>query len=99
MLAEFSIWPLDNPHMRDEMAIVTEVLDQRNLRYELGAVGTTIEGEWTDVMGAIQACHGAVRAKHDRVLTTVTIDDDATRTQTIGQAKAKVREAREEQHA
>lgn len=90
MLAQFSIWPLDNPHLSRDVAAATEILDQLGVNYEVHAMGTTIEGEWHEVMEAIHACHQAVRAKHSRVFATISIDDDSTRPLTIAGSTAKV---------
>lgn len=95
MLAQFSIWPLDNPHISKDIANVAQVLDQTGVHYEVGPMGTTIEGEWNDVLSAIQACHEALRTAHRRVLTTITIDDDSTRPLTMNEATAKVTARRE----
>lgn len=96
MLAQFSIWPLDQPHMSKEIADVTQVLEQSGVRYEVGPMATTVEGQWPDVMDAIHACHETLRAAHQRVLTTITIDDDATRALNMSEATAKVSARREE---
>jgi uncharacterized protein YqgV (UPF0045/DUF77 family) len=61
MLAQFSMWPLDNPHMTSDIARVATVLDRIGCVYQLGPMGTTIEGSWADVMHAIQACHEVLR--------------------------------------
>jgi len=90
MLAQFSIWPLDNPHMSKDIADITTVLDQCEVEYEVGPMGTTVTGEWQDVMDAIHACCQVARRDHQRVLTTIMIDDDATRRQSLHEGVAKV---------
>ncbi len=90
MLAQFSIWPLDSPHMSKEVATATAILDQCGVEYEVGPMGTTITGEWQEVMDAIHACCQEVRRNHQRVLTTIIIDDDATRRQSLHEGVAKV---------
>jgi uncharacterized protein (TIGR00106 family) len=82
--------------MSKDIAEVTEVLEKSGVRYEVGAMATTVEGSWQDVMTAIQACHETLRAAHKRVLTTITIDDDATRALNMSEATAKVTARREE---
>jgi uncharacterized protein (TIGR00106 family) len=96
MLAQFSIWPLDQPHMSKDIAEITQVLEQSGVRYQVGPMSTTVEGSWQDVMTAIQACHETLHAAHQRVLTTITIDDDATRALNMSEALAKVTARREE---
>jgi len=95
MLAQFSIWPLDNPHMSKEVALAADVLEEMGCQYEVGPMGTTIQGDWSEVMNAIQACHEALRKTHQRVLTSITIDDDSVQTQELGAATAKVSSDRE----
>lgn len=95
MLAQFSIWPMDQPHMSKDIADVTQILEQSSVRYEVGPMATTIEGQWQDVMNAIQACHEALRTAHTRILTTITIDDDSTRCLNMSEATAKVTAQRE----
>jgi uncharacterized protein (TIGR00106 family) len=75
MLAEFSLFPLDQTHLSGEVAKVVEALEEAGLEYRLGPMGTSIEGDWDELMGAIKACHQAVADHHARVITTITIDD------------------------
>lgn len=95
MLAQFSIWPLDDPHMSDEVADVTEILDRMDVDYQVGPMSTTVEGDWDSITKAIQACHVAVRTGHSRVLTSIAIDDDSTRRLTMDESIAKVKARRE----
>lgn len=74
MLAEFSIFPMDGAHMSEDIARVIEILEARDLDFRLGAMGTTVEGDWEPVMAAIQACHQAMANDHPRVITTIVID-------------------------
>jgi len=90
MLAQLSVWPLDEPHMSRDIADMTQILQKFGVRFRVGPMGTTIEGAWDDVMGAIRACHQSMRDAHKRVLTTITIDDDATRSLNMDEATAKV---------
>ena len=91
MLTQYCIWPLDNPHMSRDVTEVAHILDTAGVHYQVGPMRTTIEGEWSDVMPALRAGHEAVRQKHSRVLTTITIDDDATRPLQMAEATAKVK--------
>jgi uncharacterized protein (TIGR00106 family) len=98
MLAQFSIWPLDDPHLGDDMIEVTEVLEKMKISYQVGPMGTSIQGEWNNVMSAVQACHEAVRASHRRVLTSITIDDDPTRPQSLEEAVIKANALEQKSH-
>ena len=75
MLAEFSIYPLQTEHMSKDVAKVIETLESTEVHYHLGPMSTAVEGNWEQVMEAIRRCHRVVALSHDRVITTITIDD------------------------
>jgi uncharacterized protein (TIGR00106 family) len=76
MLAEFSIYPVGGTsHLSKDIAHVIQTLGERGLRFELGPLSTAIEGDWDEVLAAIRACHQKMLEAHDRVVTTITIDE------------------------
>ena len=76
MLAEFSIYPLGGTrHLSKDIAHVVQALADTGLHFELGPLSTAVEGDWDAVMHAIHACHLRMVEAHDRVITTVTIDE------------------------
>lgn len=75
MLAEFSINPMQTEHMSTDVAKVIETLESAGVRYHLGPMSTAVEGNWDQVMEAIHRCHQVIALNHDRVITTITIDD------------------------
>lgn len=75
MIAEFSVYPLNAEHMSKDVARVIETLDSTGLVYRLGPMGTCVEGDLEQVLAAIGRCHQAVASNHERVVTTITIDD------------------------
>jgi uncharacterized protein (TIGR00106 family) len=75
MLAEFSINPMNTEHMSKDVARVIETLRATGLDYRLGPMGTCVEGGLEQVLAAIRRCHEAVAANHERVITTIVIDD------------------------
>jgi uncharacterized protein (TIGR00106 family) len=75
MLAEFSIYPLQAEHLSKDVAKVIETLESAGLHYHLGPMSTAVEGNWEQVMEAIRRCHQVVALNHDRVVTTISIDD------------------------
>jgi uncharacterized protein (TIGR00106 family) len=79
MLAEFSIIPLDAEHMSKDVAKVIEILENTGLQYHLGPLSTAVEGNWDQVMEAIRRCHQVAALNHDRVITTIKIDDRKNR--------------------
>jgi uncharacterized protein YqgV (UPF0045/DUF77 family) len=65
VIAEIQVAPsppgtADNPHAYVEAAIA--VLQASGLRYEVGALGTTLEGEADEVWATLRAAHEAMLA-------------------------------------
>lgn len=75
MLAQFTVHPLDETHLSKDVAQMLEILDKEDVKYCLGPMATAVEGSWEHVMSAIRSCHDAMKGKHARVITTITIDD------------------------
>lgn len=95
MLAEFSIYPLDDGHLSEDLARVVDLLDECGLNYRLGPMGTSIEGEWDEVLSAIHRCHRTVaEAGHSRVVTNIMIDDRRDGGHSLHQAVARVEQHR-----
>lgn len=76
MLIQFSMWTLDDPKLRNEMATIRSILEADGIEFQMNRVSTTVEGEWNEMMNVIQKCHGKLRENHARVLTNISIDDD-----------------------
>lgn len=75
MIAEFSINPIDTEHMSIEIIRGTEILQSTGIDYRLGPMGTCIDGNPDAVLKAIRRCHAAIAGRHERVITTVVIDN------------------------
>ena len=65
MIAEIQVAPsppgtVDDPHAHVEAAIA--VIQASGLRYEVGALGTTIEGDDDEVWATLRAAHEAMLA-------------------------------------
>lgn len=90
MLAEFSINPLQTEHMSKDVAKVIETLESAGVRYHLGPMSTAVEGNWDQVMEAIRRCHQVISLNHDRVITTITIDDRKNQPHNLAEMVASV---------
>ena len=73
---QFSLWPIGDDQLEDEMQEVREILDGSGLKYDMNAMSTTLSGDWNDAMACIKQCHETLRKRHDRVLCQIVIDDD-----------------------
>ncbi|TAM54928.1 MAG: MTH1187 family thiamine-binding protein [Acidobacteria bacterium] len=57
LLAEFSISPLDKgASLSPWVSRALDLIDRSGLPYRLGPMGTTVEGEWDEVMAVVKAC-------------------------------------------
>jgi len=90
-IAEISVVPLGTgtPSVSQYVARAVKVLQQeKDIKYELTAMGTTIEGDLDRILAVVRKMHEAVFGEGViRVLTTIKIDDRRDRAQTM---KAKL---------
>lgn len=94
MLAFVSVAPEDHwDHMSSYVAEAIQVLRSKGLNYDLGPMGTSIEGEPDQVFEALKAMHMAIRKKSKRVSTLIKIDDQVDRP--AGRLLDKVRSVEE----
>ena len=78
MLASFKIVPLEvGSEVKEHVARIIDVVEESGLEYRLGAMQTTVEGNWDEIMSLVKRCHDLMRDVSPRVLTSVAIDDHA----------------------
>ncbi|MDM7925546.1 MAG: MTH1187 family thiamine-binding protein [bacterium] len=76
MLASFYILPLDKGEsLSEDVSEIVLLAMQSGLKYRIGAMETTIEGDPDPVWSLLRRCHEGMRARSSRVLTQITIDD------------------------
>ncbi len=76
VVAEFSVIPVIDGSLRPYVETALAEIDKAGLNYEVGAMGTTLEGELDEVISAISNAHQAVlSAGADRVVTSIKIDE------------------------
>ena len=76
MLAEFNVTPIGaGVSVSNYVADAIKIVDESELDYKIGPMGTVVEGELNEVLELIKNCHKAVMEKAERVATTIFIDD------------------------
>lgn len=76
MIVEFSVIPMGGwTSMSGRLAKVMRLIDSSGLDYRVGAMGTSVEGGWDEVMRLIKRCHRLLLVGNPRVLTHILIDD------------------------
>lgn len=88
MLLEFSMFPTDRGEsVGDHVARSLDIVDKSGLPYQLSPMGTTIEGEWDDVMAVVKRCFEGMSRDCNRISCQIKIDWRRGKT---GQIKYKV---------
>jgi uncharacterized protein (TIGR00106 family) len=85
VMADICIVPIGvGISLSEYVAACERVLRDADLRANLHAFGTNVEGEWDQVMDALRACHEAVHAMGaPRVHTTIRMGTRTDREQTL----------------
>ena len=76
MIAEFSIMPVGKGEsLSQDIAEAIKIIKETGVSYQLGPMGTSIEGEWDEVMGIIKKCRDKLLETSNRVYLVIKIDD------------------------
>ncbi len=75
VLLEFSIYPTDKGEsVSPYVARVLEIVDDSGLPYRLGPMGTTLEGEYGQVMAVVERCFAVLAADCNRIACQIKLD-------------------------
>jgi uncharacterized protein (TIGR00106 family) len=92
IVATFSVTPVHNGDLTEEIAAAISALDDYDVSCETNPMGTVIEAEeLSELFAGVQAAHEAIDA--DRVRTALRIDDDCDREQNAAERVAAVEDA------
>jgi uncharacterized protein (TIGR00106 family) len=72
VLIDFSIFPVDKgSSVSPYVAKVVQVIKDSGLSYQVGPMGTCIEGLWPEVMALVDRCFKTLEADSDRIYLTI----------------------------
>lgn len=75
VLVDLSIFPLDKgDSLSAHVARALKIIRDSGLPYEIGPMGTSLEGEWDQVMGVVNKCFQELKKDCDRVYMGLKID-------------------------
>lgn len=75
VLLDLSIFPLDKgDSLSAHVARALKIIRDSGLPYRIGPMGTSIEGEWDQVMGVVNNCFQELKRDCDRVYVALKID-------------------------
>lgn len=85
IVAELRVVPVgEGTSMEQAVKHVTEALQARGVRHEVGPMGTTLQtGSLNELMETVQACHEAARLDAGRIVTELVIDERMDKTETM----------------
>ncbi|MBW1717364.1 MAG: MTH1187 family thiamine-binding protein [Deltaproteobacteria bacterium] len=75
VLIHFSIFPLGKGEsVSPYVARAVKIIRESGLKFSLGPMGTSIEGEWNEVITLVGGCFQELKKDCDRVYMTITAD-------------------------
>ncbi|WP_285907758.1 MTH1187 family thiamine-binding protein [Pseudodesulfovibrio pelocollis] len=75
VIVQLSVFPLHSQgSLAPHVARVVEVIRASGLPFQLGPMGTAIEGEWAEVMAVVNACYRELEPDFDRIHLSLTAD-------------------------
>ena len=75
VLIDFSIFPLDKgDSLSSHVARALKIIKDSGLPYKIGPMGTSVEGEWDEVMGLVNNCFEELKRDCDRVYMALKMD-------------------------
>jgi len=93
VIVDLSLFPLDKggSGLGRYVARTEAILEHSGLSYQLGPMGTAIEGEWDEVMRVVGQCYHALESDCDRIYVTIKADSRKGRTGGLAGKVASVR--------
>ncbi len=93
MIAEFSIMPVGKGEsLSKDVAEALKLVEESGLPYVFGPMGTSVEGQWDEVMNLIKKCRNKLLESSNRIYLTIKIDE---RTGATNQLTGKVKSVKE----
>lgn len=72
LVVEFSVSTLDQGQsIAESVAKAVDIIDHSGLSYEVGSMGTTIEGDWDEVMKTVKLCVQEVSSDSNRIMFSI----------------------------
>lgn len=75
VIVDLAIFPVDKgTSLSPYVAEVVKIIKKSNLSYKFGPMGTSIEGEWNEVMALVNQCFEELKKDCDRIYMTIKAD-------------------------
>ena len=74
-LIDLAIFPMDKgASVSSYVARAAKIIRNSGLSHVTGPMGTSIEGEWSDVMAVVDQCMTSLQQDCDRIYCTIKVD-------------------------
>lgn len=75
VLIDFSIFPVDKGEsVSPYVARAVRIIKESGLPHKLGPMGTSIEGEWKEVVGVVTRCFEEIKKDCGRIYMAIKMD-------------------------
>jgi uncharacterized protein (TIGR00106 family) len=75
VVIQFSIFPMDKGASVSRYVVrAARIIEDSGFSYEIGPMGTCIEGEWEEVIDVVTRCFRDLKKDCDRVYVTISAD-------------------------
>lgn len=72
---QFAIFPLDRGEsLSSSVSKAVRIIEESGLSYTLGPMGTSIEGEWNEIMEVITRCFEMLQKESNRIYLVLNAD-------------------------
>ena len=76
VVAEISAFPIGKGEsLSESVAEVVKVIKESGLKYQLGSMGTAVEGEWDEIMKLFTRCRNVLIQSNNRIHMVLKIDE------------------------
>lgn len=84
VVAEISAFPIGKGEsLSKSVAEVVKIIKESGLKYQIGAMGTTVEGEWNQIMELFTECRNKLTESYSRVYMSLKTDERKTKSHSI----------------
>ncbi|PIP43182.1 MAG: hypothetical protein COX17_08500 [Deltaproteobacteria bacterium CG23_combo_of_CG06-09_8_20_14_all_60_8] len=93
VVAEISAFPIGKEEsLSKSVAEVVKAIKESGLKYQIGAMGTTVEGEWNQIMKLFTKCRNKLITSNNRIYLMLKIDERKSPTHSIAHKIKVIRE-------
>ncbi len=84
VVAEISAFPIGKEEsLSKSVAEVVKVIKESGLKYQIGAMGTAVEGNWEQVIKVFTKCRNKLITSNNRIYLMLKIDERKSPTHSI----------------